>query len=299
MFGFNPNKINPPKVEKAEDQKTDPQRLFALAKVEAESVSIRPADRSPEGRLLASPNGMESNLSEEYWKLVRTPSFKKWFGDSDIIDENGEPALVFHSTNDNIDDFVGFSIEAAREKRREKDLFKGTTQALGEIEDSFYFTAGNRKYGKNRLSVFLNVKSKKMNNQSEMIWKEKGSFDKLKKQGFTGIVLYFNDVQNEIDTMKKEFRRTYAPKDVMDKVFFGFKKIMDFENQIHGLLNKEKSERLKDVGRDAIKRIKLDQKRFNENKSEAKTKFFEVCVFDPIQIMIVDKEKSSISPEIT
>ncbi len=45
----------------------------------------------------------ESNLSPELQKLVRTDAFKTWFGDwednpdtaSKIVDENGEPQLVF------------------------------------------------------------------------------------------------------------------------------------------------------------------------------------------------------------
>ena len=28
-----------------------------------------------------APNGKKSNLTEEQWVLVRTPAFKKWFGD--------------------------------------------------------------------------------------------------------------------------------------------------------------------------------------------------------------------------
>ena len=56
-------------------------------------------------RLLA-PNGKPSKLNEEQYKLVRTPAFKKWFGDwendpenaSKVVDENGEPLVVYHGT---------------------------------------------------------------------------------------------------------------------------------------------------------------------------------------------------------
>ena len=51
-----------------------------------------------------APNGKPSNLSPEQYKLVRTPAFKKWFGDwetdpenaSKVLDENGEPLVVYH-----------------------------------------------------------------------------------------------------------------------------------------------------------------------------------------------------------
>jgi predicted XRE-type DNA-binding protein len=51
-----------------------------------------------------APNGQPSNLNEKQWEQVRTPEFKKWFGDwendpenaSKVVDENGEPLVVFH-----------------------------------------------------------------------------------------------------------------------------------------------------------------------------------------------------------
>jgi len=58
-----------------------------------------------EGGLIA-PNGKKSNLTPEQYKLVRTPEFKAWFGDwendpenaSKVVDENGEPLVVYHGT---------------------------------------------------------------------------------------------------------------------------------------------------------------------------------------------------------
>jgi hypothetical protein len=56
---------------------------------------------------LLAPNGNPSNLTAEQYKLVRTPEFKKWFGDwendpenaSKVVDNNGEPLVVYHGTN--------------------------------------------------------------------------------------------------------------------------------------------------------------------------------------------------------
>jgi len=55
---------------------------------------------------LIAPNGNTSNLTPEQYKLVRTPEFKAWFGDwendpenaSKVVDENGEPMVVYHGT---------------------------------------------------------------------------------------------------------------------------------------------------------------------------------------------------------
>jgi hypothetical protein len=51
-----------------------------------------------------APNGKPSKLTHEQWHLVRTPAFKEWFGDwendpknsSKVVDENGEPLVVYH-----------------------------------------------------------------------------------------------------------------------------------------------------------------------------------------------------------
>jgi len=59
-----------------------------------------------EGGGLLAPNGKQSNLTPEQYKLVRTPEFKAWFGDwennpedaSKVVDDNGEPLVVYHGT---------------------------------------------------------------------------------------------------------------------------------------------------------------------------------------------------------
>jgi GNAT superfamily N-acetyltransferase len=55
---------------------------------------------------LLAPNGKPSNLTPEQYRLVREPSFKAWFGDwendaanaSKVVDENGEPLVVYHGS---------------------------------------------------------------------------------------------------------------------------------------------------------------------------------------------------------
>ena len=65
------------------------------------------APRDSEGRLLA-PNGKPSNLTERQYAQVRSKAFKKWFGNwennpenaSKVVDENGEPLVVYHGTRE-------------------------------------------------------------------------------------------------------------------------------------------------------------------------------------------------------
>ena len=55
---------------------------------------------------MKAPNGKPTKLTERQWLQVRTPNFKAWFGDwendpknaSKVVDENGEPLVVYHGT---------------------------------------------------------------------------------------------------------------------------------------------------------------------------------------------------------
>lgn len=62
---------------------------------------------------MKAPNGQNTNLNERQWLQVRTPEFKKWFGDwennpfeaSKVVDENGEPLVVYHGSQYGIEVF--------------------------------------------------------------------------------------------------------------------------------------------------------------------------------------------------
>ena len=62
---------------------------------------------------MKAPNGEPTNLTEDQWVAVRTPAFKAWFGDwenapknaSKVVDENGEPLVVYHQTRNMFDSF--------------------------------------------------------------------------------------------------------------------------------------------------------------------------------------------------
>ena len=84
-----------------------------------EQEILNNAPRDSRGQLLA-PNGKVSNLTEKQYAQVRTKAFKDWFGDwendpenaSKVVDENGEPLVVYHGTNAN--NITSFSLEKAK-----------------------------------------------------------------------------------------------------------------------------------------------------------------------------------------
>jgi SAM-dependent methyltransferase len=69
-----------------------------------------------------APNGKPSNLNAVQYEQVRTPEFKEWFGDwendpenaSKVVDENGEPLVVYHGTKQ-------IDIESFKNVRNPKD----------------------------------------------------------------------------------------------------------------------------------------------------------------------------------
>ena len=58
------------------------------------------------GTFMKAPNGKDTNLTEKQWLQVRTKNFINWFGDwindpanaSKVVDENGEPLVVYHGS---------------------------------------------------------------------------------------------------------------------------------------------------------------------------------------------------------
>ena len=85
--------------------------IFQKSRAEdAESASqmeaVRQQYQGTDGWMKA-PNGKPTNLTEKQWLQVRTPNFKRWFGDwendpdesSKVVDENGEPLVVYHGSS--------------------------------------------------------------------------------------------------------------------------------------------------------------------------------------------------------
>ena len=87
----------------------------------------------PKKRL--APNGKPSKLNEFQYKQVRTPEFKDWFGDwenssegaSKVVDENGEPLVVYHGTNTVFDEFSKKTLGTKTKAKSAKDAFFFTT----------------------------------------------------------------------------------------------------------------------------------------------------------------------------
>ena len=103
------------------------------------------------------------------WKEKGTDSkyFKKWFGDSKVVDENGKPLVVYHGTNAQFDTF---------DKEKQNKGFFG---------QGFYFSSDNKfseHYGENTLPVYLKMVKPYMNGNSKDL-RNSDFLNKLKADG--------------------------------------------------------------------------------------------------------------------
>lgn len=84
----------------------DDEVRFRSSRLSPELQAIKDQAKA-DGSFMKAPNGRPTNLTEKQWLQVRTPEFKEWFGDwendpanaSKVVDENGEPMVVYHGTS--------------------------------------------------------------------------------------------------------------------------------------------------------------------------------------------------------
>ena len=158
--------------------------------------------RYEKGGLIA-PNGKPSKLNPEQYKLVRTSAFKKWFGDwekdpensSKIIDENGEPMICFHGTENK---FNVFKISEYGQ------LGKGIYFSNYYNEAKQYSELNNSKKAK-VISVFLNIKNPKYTTNYELknseLFSEQSNevYERLIDLKYDGLIFEFDKISLKKD----------------------------------------------------------------------------------------------------
>lgn len=131
---------------------------FSLSAEEQDIVDAAKAD----GTYMKTPNGKPTNLNEKQWAQVRTKAFKEWFGDwendpenaSKVVDENGEPMVVYHYTPN---EFTEFDTEKI-----------GSSTDVGALGRGFYFSPSDKftLYGDKKMALFVNAKNPMLLNNS-------------------------------------------------------------------------------------------------------------------------------------
>ena len=142
------------------------------------------------GIFMKAPNGKPTNLNERQWLQVRTKTFKDWFGDwendaanaSKVVDENGEPLVVYHGSKNN--DFTIFD-------RNYND--KG--------QKGFFFTNSETmasSYGKNPRAFFINARDPYIIEGNGKNWNDISLTTDIAKNKLDAIRLYKNQLELQV-----------------------------------------------------------------------------------------------------
>ena len=186
-------------------------------------------DENGEVHMLA-PNGKRSNLDMDKWALVRTANFKEWFGDwindpenaSKVVDENGEPKVVYHQTNASVYinretgqnwDELGWKEKMEWDERddwdeyweeQEFNTFSRVNARTTNEFDGFFFAPEYdeyHEYGERTIPAFLNIKNpasrEDYNIDSSKNDAGKDERIRLQNEGFDGVIRMEGDEVDE------------------------------------------------------------------------------------------------------
>lgn len=227
------------------DEKSDADRKRAFYEAINSSDNIRfslkaekekiVADAKANGTYMTAPNGEKTKLNAEQWATVRTANFKNWFGDwendpenaSKVVDENGEPMVVWHGRSAEFNTFekkegVRF-IMGLEDKVKAEGFFFSPDKGLAE---EFASNSSRHRGGKaNVVPCFLNIRRPMdltgedydriyedvtgweymvgMDTQDNLwgIMDEEGMADKIKEKGYDGAI-FVEEVDDSYEPTK-------------------------------------------------------------------------------------------------
>lgn len=227
------------------DKKSDADRKRAFNEAINSSDNIRfslkeekekiIADAKANGTYMTAPNGEKTKLDAEQWATVRTTNFKNWFGDwendpenaSKVVDENGEPMVVWHGRSAEFNTFekkegVRF-IMGLEDKVKAEGFFFSPDKGLAE---EFASNSSRHRGGKaNVVPCFLNIRKPMdltgedydriyedvtgweymvgMDTQDNLwgIMDEEGMADKIKEKGYDGAI-FVEEVDDSYEPTK-------------------------------------------------------------------------------------------------
>ena len=231
MYNYDPNKEGDRKRAFNEAINSSDNIRFSL-KAEKEKIVN---DAKANGTYMTAPNGEKTKLDAEQWATVRTANFKNWFGDwendpenaSKVVDENGEPMVVWHGRSSEFNTFekkegVRF-IMGLEDKVKAEGFFFSPDKVLAE---EFASNSYRHRGGKaNVVPCFLNIRKPMdltgedydriyedvtgweymvgMDTQDNLwgIMDEEGMADKIKEKGYDGAI-FVEEVDDSYEPTK-------------------------------------------------------------------------------------------------
>lgn len=129
----------------------------------------------------------EEKKEERKVNQTETPEFKKWFGDSKVVDSQGKPLVVYHVSSQ---EFSEFKTEGKIK------TFAGDVENMGA-----YFTPNKEEYkhkGNKQYQVFLKIKNPYITtNQLDVAVIKPQEKKALEEKGYDGVILLRNNKPDE------------------------------------------------------------------------------------------------------
>lgn len=229
------------------------------------SIDIKPEDRNSEGQLLVFPDGPVSNLDEQEWKMVRTEAFKRWFEESMVVDENGEPLVLYHGSSQKFDKFDLSKVGSS----------SGANKDSGYFGKGFYFTPHQelaQKYGPVLYKSFLRI------NHIQIFGEEHGN-------------VRFDDSplpENIRDEVLKRYKPLQEEK---------YRKLKEAEEKSQGdwgyISTWDGSDKFESILSDVIREVLIEQGFDGVLGYNKVSKLYEYTAFDQDDILIISQEEKS------
>lgn len=217
---------------------------FRSSRLSPELQTIKDQAKA-DGIFMKAPNGRPTNLTEKQWLQVRTPEFKEWFGDwendptnaSKVVDENGEPMVVYHGSRNRL---TYFSKSFAGRNNPDVDVSRLGFFFTDDVEEAKYHTGKTTNDGYERdgdtpqvYSTFLNLRDPYevatgedatyyIDNNTQVLSAEDGGYDGVIVQGGSNVVYLVFEPNNiksatensgSFDGMNDDIRYRYTERE--------------------------------------------------------------------------------------
>lgn len=231
MFDYDPNKDGD-RIRAFNEAINSSDNIRFSLKEEKEKIV---ADAKANGTYMTAPNGEKTKLDAEQWVTVRTTNFKNWFGDwenypdnaSKVVDENGEPMVVWHGRSAEFNTFekkegVRFIMWLEDKVKAEGFFFSPDKGLAEEFASNSYRHRGGKA---NVVPCFLNIRRPMdltgedydriyedvtgweymvgMDTQDNLwgIMDEEGMAEKIKEKGYDGAI-FVEEVDDSYEPTK-------------------------------------------------------------------------------------------------
>lgn len=191
----------------------------------SESDTVR-AQYEGTDQWMKAPNGADTKLTENQWLQVRTESFKNWFGDwesdpqnaSKVVDENGEPMVVYHGTEHSGFDTFNFedgNLSFFTPNKAQAVSYAGTEEIAVNGTDKRGIYASFMSLKNPKVIDFNGADFQGFNENGDSVidtFTDEEAY-KAREEGYDGIIIRnvyndYGDYQHNIDP-KEEMKRNF------------------------------------------------------------------------------------------